>query len=59
MTTPFAAHPLIGNFVTQPLTRAAQHFDVLRHKACLFLKLAKHRLLGGFATLNAALRELP
>ena len=58
-TAPFAAHPVTGNVITQPVARTANDFAVLRPQADFFVQLAVHGGLRAFARLDAALRELP
>ncbi|SKN67087.1 Uncharacterised protein [Mycobacteroides abscessus subsp. massiliense] len=58
-TAPFAAHPMTGNVITQPVARTANDFDVLRQQADFFVQFAVHGGLRTFARLDAALRKLP
>src|SRR4051812_18155740 len=57
--TPVAAHPLVGNFVAQPLARATEDAHMIGLEPGLFFELAKHRLLGRLAVLDPALWKLP
>src|SRR4051812_47476314 len=56
---PISPHPLIGDFVAQPLSSASEHADMVRLEPGLFLKLAEHGLFGRLAMLDATLRKLP
>src|SRR5690606_33178341 len=49
----------VGQPVTQPSGRGAQHFDMLGTKPGFLFELAVHRFDGGFVGAHAALRKLP
>jgi hypothetical protein len=59
MAAHFTLDEMIGDFVAQPVTGAADDLDVLGTQADLFFQFPEHRLFGGLAVLDAALRELP
>src|SRR5699024_6867286 len=56
---PVAANIAPWQSVTQPAAGTADDADMLRSQAELFLQLPKQGVLGLFAALNSALRELP
>ena len=58
-TSCFTFAPTLRNLITHPVTGAPEYSYVFRHQADFFVQLAVHRLLRGFAMLNAALRKLP
>ena len=57
--TPFAAHPVPGYVVTQPVSRAPENLDMFRHQPDLFVQFAIHGLFRRLALIYATLRKLP
>src|SRR5689334_25068526 len=57
--SPLALDPVLRDFVTQPVARAAENPDVLRLQSDFLAQFPVHRLLGRLAGIDAALRKLP
>jgi hypothetical protein len=56
---PFASYPMRRHVISQPVLGSPQNADMLGQQTDLFMQLPVHCLLGRFAPLDAALRELP
>src|SRR5689334_3131512 len=56
---PLALDPMLRNFVTKPVARAAEDPDVLRHEPHFLAQLPVHRLFRRFTRVDPTLRKLP
>ena len=59
MAARIAADVAVRHLVAQPVSGTGDDGNVLRLEPHLFVQLTEHGLFGGFAPVNATLRELP
>ena len=59
MSTRITADKPVRHLVAQPIAGPGKHLHMLRMQPHFFVQFAKHGLLGSFAPVDAALRELP